>query len=193
MIRWLVAAALGLGVLAERPAEAASLPPVDFGDQTIVGLGVGADQALTAGGSLSIDVPVGSRLLLGGAVASTLGGQFNYDLRGVYRLVEGSRETPAIGGILGLWGAPGMAGFQLPVAAAPFVGFALAYAATDQIDLRLNLAYSPFFDYGPSEFLGFIGGPPVSGLEVGYQLTPNLEATIGINGRGDFAGVNYAF
>lgn len=193
MKRIAVAAAAAWALVGASPAWASSLPGVDFGDRPVAGLGVGANEALSAGGSLSVDVPLGDQILVGGAIASTFGGNVNYDLRAMYRLVEGSSDSPAIGGLVGVWGAPGLPGFQLPVSAAPFVGFALAYSPMERVDLRLNLAYSPFFDYGPSEFLGFIGGPPVSGLEVGYQLTPSLEATLGLNGRGDFVGVNMAF
>lgn len=175
------------------PAAASSLPRVDFGTEPIVGLGLGVNQGLSAGGSLSLDVPVGTRWMAGASVGSSLARSITYDVRAIYRLVDGGPETPAIGAIVGLWGAPGAPGFQFPLGVAPLVGFGLAYTINEQFDVRLNLSYSPFFNYGSGEFLTFIGGPPLAGLEVGYQLSPGLEATLGINGRGDFLGLAYTF
>ena len=175
------------------PAAASSLPRVDFGTEPILGLGLGANQGLSVGGSLSLDVPLGTRWMAGASVGSSLARSITYDVRAVYRLVDGGPETPAIGVIVGLWGAPGAPGFQLPGGVAPLVGFGLGYSINDQFDVRLNLSYSPFFNYGSGEFLTFIGGPPLAGLEVGYRLAPGLEATLGINGRGDFVGLAYTF
>lgn len=192
---WLAGlAVVGAAAAFQAPAEASSLPRVDFDTSPSVGLGFGANQSLQAGGSLSIDVPVASQLLVGGAVSSSIVGSLVYDVRALYRLVEAvPGESPAIAGMVGVWGAPGAARFQLPGQFAPLIGFGLAYPINEQFDVRLNLAYSPFFTYGASEFLGFIGGPPGSGIEVGYQVTPNLEATLGINGRGDLLGLNMTF
>lgn len=190
----LAAWGIALGVVgAAGPAMASSLPRVDFGTSPSVGLGFGANQALQAGGSLSVDVPVGQDFLVGGALSSTITGGIVYDARALYRFVEGDNEGPSIAAMVGIWGSPGLTRFQLPISAAPLVGFGLAYPITPQFDIRLNLAYSPFFNYGPSEFLGFIGGPPGTGIEVGYQIMPNIEATLGINGRGDLLGLNMTF
>lgn len=188
-LTWSLAAAC-----AANPAAASSLPRVDFGDRPSVGLGIGANQSLQAGGSLSLDAPIASQLMLGGAISTSILGNLVYDVRAMYRIVEGvSGEGPSIAGMIGLWGAPGASNFQLPGQVAPLVGFGMAYAINEQFDVRLNLAYSPFFTYTSGEFLGFVGGPPGSGIEVGYQLLPNLEATLGINGRGDVLGLNMTF
>lgn len=173
-------------------AWASSLPKVDFGDKPTFGFGLGINQTLRTGGSLSLDVPFGDAIMLGGSVATNLDGSINYDVRGLYRLIEGSTAGPTIAGMIGLWGAPGTPNFTLPGAVAPLIGFGLAYPATEKIDVRLNLVYSPFYNY-TTEFLTFIGGPPTSGVEVGYQLSPNMEVTLGINGRGDFLGANLTF
>lgn len=186
----LAALALTVGLVPQ--AQASSLPRVDFGDKPIFGFGVGMNQNWSTSGSVSLDVPFASTFLLGGSIATRIDGSVNYDLRGMYRFIEGGHDGPTIAGILGVWGAPGQTGFSLPGQVAPLVGFGLAYPATDKIDLRLNLCYSPFFNY-TTEFLTFIGGPPTSGAEVGYKLTPNTEVTLGINGRGDFLGANLTF
>jgi hypothetical protein len=143
---------------------------------------------------LAVDLPVWSSLAVGGAVGTTLAGGTNFDLRAAYRFVEGSQLTPAIAAIVGAWGAPGQAGFSSSLGVAPYVGFALAYPITDRFNARLDLTYAAFYDYSRAgETLLFLGGPPASGLEVGYKILPNLEATLGINGRGDFLGANYNF
>lgn len=190
-----VGAAPALVMGAAPAAWASSLPKVDFGPSASFGFGVGTNQLWQTGGSLSLDVPVTDSILIGGAAATNLDGSVNFDVRGLYRLIEGGTEGPTIAAMIGLWGAPGgpnAANFQLPYPVAPLVGFGLAYPVMDKVDLRLNLAYSPFFTY-TGEFLTFIGGPPSSGVEVGYQLTPNMEVTLGINGRGDFLGANLTF
>jgi hypothetical protein len=177
------------------PVWASSLPRVDFGTRPLIGLGFGSNQTLQAGGSLSIDVPVNESFMLGGAAASTFGGGLNYDVRGVYRFIVGAQGSgPSIAAIVGLWGQPGLASFQTTFGAAPFVGFGMAYPITDRFTARLDLAYAPFFDYASAnETFVFLGGPPTSGVEVGYRLMSNLEATLGINGRGDFLGASYTF
>jgi hypothetical protein len=185
-------AALALTLAVSPLARASSLPRVDFGEKPLLGVGLGANQNWATSGSLSLDVPFADTFLLGGSIATRIDGSVNFDLRGMYRFIEGGKEGPTVAGILGVWGAPGQAGFTLPGQVAPLVGFGLAYPATDQVDLRLNLAYSPFFQY-THEFLTFIGGPPLAGVEVSYQLTPIMEVTLGVNGRGDFLGANLAF
>lgn len=178
-----------------QPARASSLPRADFGSQPILGIGVGGNQSWQAGGSLSADFPLNDSLMLGASAASSLGGALNYDVRGMYRFVVGTRSTgPSIAAVVGLWGQPGLPYFQTSLGAAPFIGFAMAYPITDRFTARLDLSYAPFFDYAhASQSLVFLGGPPSSGLEVGYKVAPNLEATLGLNGRGDFLGANFQF
>lgn len=183
-------------ILAPAPARASSLPGVDFGDRPVLSVGLGTGLGWRPGGSLAVTWPLGEQLAVSGALASTFAGGATFDLRGIYRFVEGSREGPAIAGILGLWGAAGGVGpdprFTMGVPLAPAVGFGLAYSPLDRLALRLNLAYSPFFAYG-TEALGFIGGPPSTGIEAGYTLMPGLELTAGLNGNGDLLGFSYLF
>jgi hypothetical protein len=197
MRAWLIGAFVlaGLGGPAG-VAAASSLPAADVGDRPKLGLGVGAGFGWRPGGSVAVDWPVTDGVAVGGALASTFTGGATFDLRGVYRFVEGSREGPSIAGIVGLWGATGGLGpdprFTLGVPIAPSIGFGLAYSPLDKLALRLNLAYSPFFAYG-TETLGFIGGPPSTGIEAAYALGPGLEVTAGLNGNGDILGVSYLF
>lgn len=188
-----LAAALAL---APAPARASSLPGADFGDRPTLGVGLGAGLGWRPGGSFAVTWPAMEQLAVGAAVASTFTGGATYDLRGVYRFVDGSREGPAIAGILGLWGAVGGLGpdprFSAAAPLAPSIGFGLAYSPLDKLSIRLNLAYSPFFNYG-TEVLGFIGGPPSSGIEAAYALSPGFEVTAGLNGNGDLLGLSYAF
>ncbi|MDB5096869.1 MAG: hypothetical protein JWM80_1290 [Cyanobacteria bacterium RYN_339] len=190
----LITLALALAVLPATEALASSLPRADFGDRPILGVGLGGNRTWSAGGSLALDMPVYPGLALGGALNTTLAGGLNYDLRGTYRFVDGSQLTPAVAAIAGVWGAPGLAGFSSPLGVAPYLGFALAYPINDRINLRLDLTYAALYDYAKGgETLLFLGGPPSSGLEVGYKFLPNVEATLGINGRGDFVGANLSF
>ncbi len=188
-----IAAAL---VMTQTPALASSLPGADYGERPVLGVGLGAGLGWRPGGSLAVTWPVLDQLAVGGALASTFAGGVTFDVRGVYRFVEGSREGPAIAGIVGLWGAAGGLGpdprFTMGVPLAPAIGFGLAYSPLDKLAIRLNLAYSPFFAYG-TEALGFIGGPPSTGVEAGYQLAPGLEVTAGLNGNGDILGFSYRF
>lgn len=192
---------LGAGiaaVIASTPtrALASSLPAADFGERPVLGVGLGTGLGWRPGGSLAVTWPLMDQIALGGALASTFTGGVTYDVRGVYRFVEGSREGPSIAGIVGLWGAAGGIGpdprFTMGVPLAPSIGFGLAYSPLDKLALRLNLAYSPFFAYG-TETLGFIGGPPSTGIEAAYVLMPGFEVTAGLNGNGDILGCSYLF
>ena len=186
---WLSAAIL---LSAPVVAEASSMPRADFGDRPALGLSLGTDAAFQAGGSLSVDLPVWPQLTVGAGVGSTMAGALTYDVRAFYRFVEPSDGGLAVGGLVGAWGAPGSSAFQLPVAVAPFIGFGMAYTFMPKLTARLNLAYSPFYQ-PTTELFGVFGGPTVSGVEVAYQLTPAIAATLGLNGRGDIVGLNMTF
>lgn len=187
--------ALALALLPCLPAAASSLPRADIGSRPVLGIGVGGNQSLQAGGSLSLDVPVTDAIAIGGSASSTFAGGLDYDVRGMYRFILGASSTgPSISAILGLWGQPGLSGFQTGFGAAPYLGFGLAYPINEKFTVRLDLAYAPFFDYAhANETLVFLGGPPSSGVEVGYHITKNFEATLGLNGRGDLIGASYTF
>ena len=193
---WIRAAVLACIVLAPGQALASSMPGADFGDRPTLGAGFGTDLGWRPGGSVALTWPVMDHLAMSGALASSFVGGVTFDVRGIYRFVEGGREGPSIAGIVGLWGATGGLGpdprFTLGAPVAPAIGFGLAYSPLDRLALRLNLAYSPFFTYG-SETLGFIGGPPSTGIEAAYELFPGFEVTAGLNGNGDLLGVSYVF
>lgn len=192
----LTAALAAAFAVAPGQAWASSMPGADFGDRPKLGAGFGAGLGWQPGGSVALTWPVWDQLAVSGAAASTFSGGATFDLRGIYRFVEGSREGPAIAGIVGLWGAAGGVGpdprFTAGVPLAPSIGFGLAYSPMDKLALRLNLAYSPFFAYG-TETLGFIGGPPSTGIEAAYELSPGFEVTAGLNGNGDILGLSYLF
>ena len=95
-------AAVLVAVAASPAAWASSLPKVDFGSQPSVGLGVGTNQAFTTGGSVSIDIPFLDVFQVGGAIATRLDGSVNYDVRAMYRFIEGGTEGPSIAGMLGV-------------------------------------------------------------------------------------------
>jgi hypothetical protein len=193
MRKWWIIGALA-AIAPTAPALASSLPRADFGDRPTVSLGLGGNQAWSAGGSLAVDLPVWDSLALGGAVGTSLAGGLNYDLRAAYRFVSAGQYTPAVAAVVGAWGAPGQPNFTSSLGVAPYIGFALAYPINERFNIRLDLTYATFYNYAAAgETLLFLGGPPSSGLEVGYKLLPNLEATLGINGRGDFLGANYSF
>ena len=181
---------------AAAPPPAPSHPRAALGEPPPGGAGGGARRRRRPRGPRALTWPVIDQLAVGAAVASTFTGGATFDLRGVYRFVEGSREGPAIAGIVGLWGAAGGVGpdprFTMGVPLAPAIGFGLAYSPLDKLAIRLNLAYSPFFAYG-TETLGFIGGPPSTGIEAAYALSPGFEVTAGLNGNGDILGLAYHF
>lgn len=189
------ALALGIAVMTAAPAMASSLPQADL-DKPRLGVGVGTGLGWRPGGSLAVDVPLGDAIGAGLALQTTFTGATTIDARASYRFVDGSRESPAIAAIAGVWGVVGGAGpdarFTGPVPLAPSIGFGMAYEPLDKLTLRLNLAYSPLFAYG-TEQLVFIGGPPTSGVEVAYEVLPGVEATLGLNGNGDVLGLNYTF
>jgi hypothetical protein len=172
--------------------EASTLPRADFASHPLLGVGLGMSQAPALEGALSYDMPLTSQVLLGASVGYGLGSNVTYDVRALYRFIPLSPDGPAIAGILGVWGAPGQTGFQLGGNMAPFVGVGLAYAINDRFDARVDLSYSPFYNYG-NQFLSIIGGPPIFGGEVGYKFSPTLQATLGLDGRGDIAGLSLSF
>ncbi|HEY9721656.1 MAG TPA: hypothetical protein V6D47_06560 [Oscillatoriaceae cyanobacterium] len=189
---WAIGAAIALLAAGSRTATASTLPGVDFGTQPLVGLAIGTGLAWAPSGAVSFDLPLGESFMVGASAGTSYGTQLNFDVRGIYRLVVGNRESPTIGVMAGLWGAPGMAGFQLPGGVAPFVGFGLSYDVTKRITARLNLAYSPFFNYNNTALL-FMDGPPSAGVELGYKVRPNLQATLGLDGRGDLLGLSWTY
>jgi hypothetical protein len=159
-------------VAAAAPARASSMPRADFGGRPVLGLGLGN------GLSVGLDVPLSSALSLGGSFNAgfVTARTSSVDLRLLYKLVTADRgrfQLDLLGGMQG--GGPGfaLAGFE------PVVGVAMAYGLLPRLTLRLNLATGVFNR----------GGIGPSGIELGYDLTPTIEGTLGGNGRGDFLGL----
>lgn len=187
MKRLLLAAfAVGLCAL---PVAASTLPQADFpANHRLLGIGAGNDNI-----SVSLDVPLSTNLSLGGSVnLPGVGVGTNraiYDVRGMYRFVDGGRRNLSIAGILGFWGTHwyGSTSFINNLE----LGFGLAYPFTHQITGRLNLVV-PYYGTVAGPYYFTFGGP-AAGLEVGYLFNPNLEGTLGANGQGGILGLNIRF
>ena len=173
----LAAAVLALGATA-LPAQASSMPKADF-DRNTLGLGLGN------GFSLSLDFPVNRELSLGGSISAPGFVSNNFDLRLLYKLLNGGRSNLTLALLAGVQ-AYGPR-FGTISTYQPMVGVGLAYPFTSQLTGRLNLVAG----FGGGAFGLTSMGP--SGIELGYRFTPNLEGTIGANGRGDFIGLKFAF
>jgi hypothetical protein len=161
------------------PALASSMPKADFGRSNTLGLGVGN------GVSLSIDFPVSGDLSLGGALSAQGFVSNTADLRLLYKLMPGGTgrlHLDLLGGVQ-IYGPR----FGQFTSFDPFIGVALAYPFTSRLTGRLNVAGA--FNTGG---LGF-NGTRASGIELAYEFSPNLEGTIGANGRGDFLGLKFGF
>lgn len=172
----LAATVLALGATA-LPAQASSMPKADF-DRNTLGLGLGN------GVSLSLDFPVNRDLSLGGSLSAPGFAAGNFDLRLLYKLIKGGRSNLTLALLAGVqaYGAR----FGTITSYQPMVGVGLAYPFTSQLTGRLNLVAGFGGAFGLTSL-----GP--SGIELGYRFTPNLEGTIGANGRGDFLGLKFAF
>lgn len=172
-------AAVAAAVSLSTPAFASSMPKADFGRGNTLGLGLGN------GVSLSLDFPVGGMLSLGGAVSAQSFSSNTIDLRLLYKLVHGGRDRlflDLLGGVQ--FYGPTFGNFSV---VSPFIGVALAYPFTSRLTGRLNVAAS--FGTGGAGF----NGTRASGLELAYEFTPNLEGTLGYNGRGDVIGLKFSF
>lgn len=161
------------------PAFASSMPKADFGRANTFGLGVGD------GVSLSLDFPVSGDLSLGGAISAQSFRSNTVDLRLLYKLVRGGTRALHVDLLAGLqiYG-PSFGNFS---SYDPVIGVALAYPLTDKLTLRGNIA-GAFSTTG----LGF-NATRASGIELAYEFTPNLEGTLGGNGRGDVLGLKLSF
>lgn len=172
----LAATVLALGATA-LPAQASSMPKADF-DRNTLGLGLGN------GVSLSLDFPVNRDLSLGGSLSLPQFRAGNFDLRLLYKLIHGGRSNLTLALLAGVQAyGPTFGTFSTYQ---PMVGIGLAYPFTSQLTGRLNVVAGFGGGWGWNNL-----GP--SGIELGYRFTPNLEGTIGANGRGDFLGLKFAF
>jgi hypothetical protein len=186
---WLGAIAIALAVLTlgGLSAEASTMPRADFGRNSRV-LGIGLGNGIGA----SIDAAVQPNLTLGGALGSGVYG-FNttrWDLRMLYRFVDGGRRNLSVAGLLGLWGDTA---YQRALGLAPGleIGFALSYPFTREVTGRLNLAVPYYGTLGGPYFNAF--GGPSAGFELAYRFQPHLEGTLGVNGLGGILGLKLNF
>lgn len=175
-----LAAALSCG-----PALASNLPGADFTPtERAVGVGIGY------GGGLSVDAALNNGMLIGlsaARLAAPLGNRF--DMRLLYKFINGEDNGLSIVGILGLWGDTGFAGSPFPFLPPIEGGFGLAYPVTKQLTGRLNLVVPLFV---PIRAFDIFGGP-AAGLEVGYKFRPAIEGTLGFNGQGNLIGMRMRF
>jgi opacity protein-like surface antigen len=158
------------------PAFASSMPKADFGRANTFGLGVGYSA------SISLDFPVGGNLSLGGAFTFQSFRSNIIDLRLMYKLLSGKPSLGLLGGVQ--LSGPSLGNFSVYT---PFIGVGLAYPFTNKLTGRLNLAAA--IGVGGGAF----SGTTASGIELAYEFTPQLEGTIGANGRGDFLGLKLSF
>lgn len=172
------------------PASASTLPRADITRPDLRYFGIGAGHAV----SVSADVAVAPNWTLGASLGSGFWNDpepYRYDVRAVYAFVNGGRTGLSIAGILGLWGGttfqnPYNLG-RLPV---PEVGFGLSYPYQNFVG-RLNLIV-PYYGQIAGPYFYMFGGPS-GGLEFGYKVRPYMEATLGINGQGNYLGLKLDF
>lgn len=179
MLRFL---AIALVILIAPSAWASTLPKADFGDRGYLGVGVGP--AVGA----SYDARLSRELLVGASVGSILWPgptSTRYDLRALYRFVDGGRTSLSIAGILGAWGDTAFAA-PLGWPGGIEIGFGLSVPITHDLTGRLNLLV-PYYQVPSTHFFDVFYGPS-GGIELGYKITPWIEATLGLNGSGGIAG-----
>lgn len=172
------------------PAAASTLPRADIQRPDMRTFGLGLGHAL----SVSADVALNERLTLGASLGSGLWNDpepYRYDVRAVYGLVSGGRTGLSIAAILGLWGGTTFRNpYNLGNLPVPEVGFGLSYPFMDFV-ARLNLIV-PYYGQIAGPYYYMFGGPS-GGLELGYRVRPYMEATLGINGQGNYLGLKLDF
>lgn len=183
----LKASAIVLGVLSlSLPAVASTMPKADFQPgHNNLGLGIG--QGLSA----SLDFPLNSKVSLGGSLGYLPGPLSSvFDVRGLYKFVPGGSHQVTIDGILGVVGYSAYPGLTYPFGLE--VGVGLAYPFTSKFTGRLNLLVPYNGGFNQTYYEGTFFGP-AGGIELGYHFNPRFEGTIGLNGLGNFLGLNYSF
>lgn len=173
------------------PANASTLPRADITSRDMRYFGLGVGHAL----SVSADVALGPQWTLGASLGSGLWNDpepYRYDVRTVYSLVNGGRAGLSIAAILGLWGGGAFQNpYNLGNLPVPEVGFGLSYPFTRDFVGRLNLIV-PYYGQIPGPYFYMFGGPS-GGAEVGYRVRPYMEATVGVNGQGNYLGLKLDF
>ncbi len=178
-----------LGALA-LPAGASTLPRADLTSPDMRYFGIGVGHAL----SVSADFAVTPSWTLGASLGSGFWNDpepYRYDVRAVYAFVNGGRTALSIAGILGIWGGTAFQNpYNLGHLPVPEVGFGLSFPYQAFI-ARLNLIV-PYYGQVAGPYFYMFGGP-AGGLEIAYRVRPYMEATLGINGQGNYLGLKLDF
>lgn len=163
-------AAQTAAMLTAPAALASTMPAADDRRTTIFGTGFGNGLGMSVDGPISGD----TRLGLGFGLSVPLGAIPSYDLRLAHWMRTGIARLDAalMAGAFGL-------GPALPIAAE--MGLGLGYELTPRLMLRGNLVVG-------TNFVSGLMWAPISGVELGYAFTTNLEGTLGYNGRGEIVG-----
>ncbi|HEY9855771.1 MAG TPA: hypothetical protein V6D05_08560 [Stenomitos sp.] len=173
------------------PAAASTMPRADITGRDMRYFGLGLGHAL----SVSADVALAPQWTLGASLGTGYWNDpepYRYDVRWVYSFVTGGRTGLSIAGILGIWGGTTFQNpYNLDHLPVPEVGFGLAYPFTRDLVARLNLIV-PYYGQVPGPYFYMFGGPS-GGLELGYRVRPYMEATLGINGQGNYLGMKLDF
>lgn len=173
----IVALSTALLLAAAAPAAASSLPRADFsGSSPNIGIGAGF-------GNLSgaFDLPLSREWQIGLGVSSLFGAGANADLRVLYRFWNAGANPFTLALLAGVQADGGA--FNALGNIEPIAGLAAAYPITSQLVIRANAV------------AGVMNRSLLrpAGVEVGYRFHPNMEFTVGANGRGDYVGVNLNF
>ncbi len=163
-------AAQSAAALAAPSALASTMPAADDRHMTIFGTGFGTGLGMSVDGPLSGDTRLGLAFGLSVPLATIP----NYDVRLAHWVRTGiSRlDTSLLAGAYGL-------GSVMPIAAE--LGVGLGYELTPRLMLRGNVVAG-------SNFVTGLLWAPISGVELAYAFTANLEGTLGYNGRGEIVG-----
>lgn len=174
------------------PAVAASsLPHIGISTSPRWALSIGPGVSERGSLSLACDAPVGTRGQLGFSLSQELSGGNVYSVRGLFQVVPNSPALPGVSLVGGVWGGQTSLTPGIPLWA-PYIGFSLTYDPRPRWFLRLNLGYSLGAPARPSKYT-FAGEGPLTGFALGYALNDTLELTLGWNGAGELAGVNWRF
>ena len=175
-------------------AQASSLPAAD---QAITAL------QLSTGPSVGLSWSPGPRWQTGLTVAMPFYyfsnfGTLRYGAYSLYQFLE--LDGFYMAGLIGLYGdfLPARPQQYSPIGLQ--MGVAMAYRLHRNWSLRLNLVPGVAWVLPPAgstqeaqSTIGWIVFPPAGGIELAWQVNPNLEMSIGYNGNGDILGMNWEF
>lgn len=173
------------------PAFASSTPHFEPATLTRWALSVGCGASEQGCVGLAFDTRLTERGQLGFSVNQEFRGVNVYSIRGLFQLAPGRPGLPGIAMVGGLWGAHGAALPDFPRSTL-YAGFSLVYPPRPGWSLRLNLGYSLWNPARGGKYT-FATEGPLTGFELGYALSDTLEFTVGWNGVGELAGLNWRF